>query len=117
MAETCVCCGATEGLGWNMLMKALVCPDCIFVWYDQGIVDREQLKAASLKRQQIRESIPQPSATALQESRGEARAALISAGWAYLHAIADGSVCNNRSCYRCRLADLILETEVQKDDE
>lgn len=32
-------------------------------------------------------------------------------GWKYLHSIANGKICPNRSCLRCRLADVLFEVE------
>lgn len=39
------------------------------------------------------------------------RAAFIKVGWAYSHAIADGGVCSDGSCHRCRLARVLFEAE------
>ncbi len=39
------------------------------------------------------------------------REAFLDAGWAYSHSIANGEVCSDRTCFRCRLADLLFETE------
>lgn len=36
---------------------------------------------------------------------------LLIAGWKYLHSIADESVCSDRTCFRCRLADILFEVE------
>jgi hypothetical protein len=36
------------------------------------------------------------------------------AGWKYLHSTTDGSVCSDRSCLRCRLADILFEVEKMK---
>ncbi len=36
-------------------------------------------------------------------------------GWAYSHSIADGEVCSDHSCFRCRLAALLFEAENRKD--
>lgn len=40
-----------------------------------------------------------------------ARDRFLEAGWAYSHAIAGDGVCFDGSCFRCRLADLLFETE------
>lgn len=37
------------------------------------------------------------------------REAFLKAGWAYLNSIADGQVCSDRTCLRCRLADVLYE--------
>ena len=41
------------------------------------------------------------------------RSALVAIGQQYLAAMADGSVCTDRSCQRCRIADLVLELEAE----
>lgn len=37
--------------------------------------------------------------------------AFLNAGWALSHAIANERICQDRTCYRCQLADLLFETE------
>ena len=41
-----------------------------------------------------------------------AKERFLAAGWEYSHSIAgSGEICFDRSCFRCRLADLLFETE------
>ncbi len=41
----------------------------------------------------------------------QAATIFIEAGFAYLNAISDEDVCSDRSCIRCRIADVLFETE------
>lgn len=61
----------------------------------------------------------QPLATAtgvmamIEDQRAKA-SAFIEAGWAYSHAIAGAEICEDHSCFRCRLARLLFETEARE---
>ena len=61
-------------------------------------------------------AVPTPSVPVQDTAAGgdeveAARATFVSAGWAYLHAIADGGVCSDASCHRCRTARVVGEAE------
>lgn len=42
--------------------------------------------------------------------------AFLDAGWSYSHSIAaDGNICSDHSCFRCRLASILFEVENKED--
>lgn len=45
----------------------------------------------------------------------ELKRKFLAVGWELSHAIADGNVCTDRSCFRCRLADVLFDVERQLD--
>lgn len=49
--------------------------------------------------------------TLKRSRKGELREAFLESGWAFLHEIANGEICENGECFRCRLASLLYETE------
>lgn len=51
---------------------------------------------------------PQPEALEVDDTRE-----LLNIGWKWLDNHADGKICSNRSCIRCRLADVFFELEKQ----
>lgn len=56
-----------------------------------------------------------PEAAAASPSPGPTLEEFLSVGWRYLHSIADGRVCSDRSCLHCRLADVLFEVEKQPE--
>ena len=43
----------------------------------------------------------------------ELKRSFLRVGWELSRAIADGSVCTDGSCFRCRLARVLLDVELQ----
>lgn len=51
--------------------------------------------------------------TEREAEQREAARIFVEAGYAYLNTIANWSVCEGRVCIRCRIADVVIETEAK----
>jgi len=49
-----------------------------------------------------------------EDIKKDLKAKFLEYGWQYSHAIANEEICSDGSCYRCRLAELLHQTEKRK---
>jgi len=49
-----------------------------------------------------------------EADKEQKRAVFVMAGWTYSHAISDEGDCEGRTCFRCRLADILFEADARE---